>query len=195
MKFTTKEMALVGMMAAFTAVVAVVFRFYPIAFGTVPFSVLPFVVVLSGGILGARLGAWSMLVYVMMGLVGIPVFSTEPFGGLVYILKPTFGFLLGYAPAAFAVGYILNKKEKPGLVTYCLAMMAGMAVIYLFGLTYLYFMTNIYLDQALAVGMMLKGMALFMGLDVIKSVAAAVVAKMVVQRLAGILETRNSRSL
>ncbi|MBM7856040.1 biotin transport system substrate-specific component [Desulfohalotomaculum tongense] len=195
MKLQTKEMALVGTMAAFMAVVSVVFRFYPIAFGAVPFSLLPFIVILTGGILGARLGAWSMAVYIMMGLAGLPVFATEPFGGVTYVLKPTFGFVLAYVPAAFVTGFIIGKRKNAGWLTYGLAMLLGMFVIYLFGLPYLYYITNIYLGKALTVKMMLAGMKPFMVLDVLKAAAAAVVAKLVVRRLSGVLENNNSKSI
>ncbi|MBO8136982.1 MAG: biotin transporter BioY [Desulfotomaculum sp.] len=193
MKFKTKDMTLVGIMASFMAVVSVVFRFYPIVFGTVPFSLLPLIVVLAGGILGARLGAWSAMVYILMGLAGLPVFATEPFGGITYVLKPTFGFLLGYIPAAYVSGLIV-KRENAGLMTYCLAMLAGMAVIYLCGLPYLYLMSNFYLGQAISIGMLLKGMAVFMILDVFKALAAAVLAMLVARRLPAI-GAENSKNI
>ncbi|MCD5407347.1 MAG: biotin transporter BioY [Desulfotomaculum sp.] len=184
MRFTTREMTMVATMAAIMAVVAIIFRFYPIVFGTVPFSLLPFIAVLAGGILGARLGAWSMTVYVLMGLVGLPVFATEPYGGIVYVLKPTFGFIIGYIAAAYVSGMIIKRKADAGILTYVLAMLAGMAAIYICGLPYLYLMLNLYLGQAVAFYKILVGMAPFMIFDVLKALVAAAVARSVVKRLA-----------
>lgn len=183
MRFKTREIALVGAMAAVTAVVALVFRFYPIAFGTVPFSLLPFIAVLAGGILGARLGAWSMVVYIVMGLAGFQVFATEPFGGPLYVLKPTFGFILGYIPAAFISGCIIHRNINAGIVSYGVAMLLGMVAIYLVGIPYLYLMMNFYVGQKVLLWQVMAGMGVFMLVDVIKALLAAVVARSVVKRL------------
>ncbi len=184
MKLKTKEMTMVALMAAATAVVAVVFRFYPLVLGTVPFSILPFMVVLAGGILGARLGALSMLVYLAMGLVGFQVFATEPYGGPLYVLKPTFGFVLGYIPAAYVSGILSHKRKRAaGLFDYALAMTAGMVVIYLVGIPYTYLMMNFYLGTAVALWKIISGMLVFIILDLIKGLFAAVISFAVVKRL------------
>lgn len=183
MRLNTRDITMVGTMAGVVAVVAVVFRFWPIAFGTVPFSLLPFMAVLAGGILGARLGAWSMVVYIVIGLVGLPVFSTEPYGGIIYVLKPTFGFIIGYIAAAYVSGAIISRKADAGIGTYGMAMLAGMGAIYLCGLPYFYMMMNFYIGKPLTFGQMTMGFLPFMGLDVVKAFAAAVVARAVVKRL------------
>lgn len=188
MRFKTRELTLIGTMAAVTAVVAVVFRFYPIALGTVPFSLLPFVAVLAGGLLGGRLGAWSMVTYLVMGLVGFQVFATEPYGGPLYIIKPTFGFLLGYIPAAFISGHIIWKNKDASIITYVVAMMLGMIMIYLVGIPYIYLMTKIYLGQSVTLWQVIGSMGILMLLDLAKAVGAALAARAVVKRLHGVLK-------
>lgn len=190
MRFKTREMALVGAMAAVTAVVALVFRFYPVVLGAVPFSLLPFIAVLAGGILGPRLGAWSMIVYIVMGLAGFQVFATEPFGGPLYVLKPTFGFLFGYVPAAYISGFIIWRNINAGIVTYSVAMLLGIVVIYLVGIPYLYLMLNFYLGKKVLLWQVTAGMGVLMLIDVAKALAAAVVAKSMVKRLASVVSHR-----
>ncbi|MCD6156016.1 MAG: biotin transporter BioY, partial [Candidatus Atribacteria bacterium] len=75
-------------------VIASLFSRY--AQGTIPFSLLPFVVVLAGWLLRPQEAFWSMSTYILLGLVGLPVFASPPFGGPAYLLKPSFGFLLGF---------------------------------------------------------------------------------------------------
>lgn len=183
MKFKTREMTLVAAMAAVTAVAAMIFRFYPVALGTVPFSILPLIAVLTGAILGPRLGAWSMIIYIMMGLVGFQVFATEPFGGPLYILKPTFGFTLGYIPAAYLSGLIIWRNINAGIVIYSGAMLLGIVVIYLVGIPYLYIMMNFYLGQKLLLWHVVAGMGILFLIDIAKALAAALMAKSLVKRL------------
>ncbi len=182
-KLKTREMTLTAMMVAATAVVAVVFRFYPLVLGTIPFSMLPFMAVLAGGILGARLGALSMLVYLLMGLVGFQIFATEPYGGPLYVLKPTFGFVLGYIPAAYVSGFLSRKSKGAGLRHYIVAMIAGIAVIYIIGLPYSYIMLNFYLGNAVALWQLISGMLVFIALDLVKGLLAGMLSYAIAKRL------------
>jgi len=174
-------MVLVALFAALAVTVALLFRF----FGgmIVPFSLLPFVVLLAGGLLGARLGALSMGVYVIMGLVGIPVFEKPPFGGPAYVLSPTFGFLIGFIVAAYVVGLILQERD-PGPVRLAVAMLAGVAVIYVIGLPYLYAIINYYMGTAIDIpGALMIGFVPFIGFDFLKALAAGMLVKAVSVRL------------
>ena len=139
---------------------------------------------LAGAILGARLGALSMLVYILLGLAGLPVFATPPFGGPSYVLQPTFGFLPGFAGCAYVTGLLLKGKEDAGVTRYFLAMVAGISVGYLIGLPYLYIILNFYLAKAMSVAQVLAiGFTPFIALDLVKAVIAAVLAKTVHRRL------------
>ena len=78
----------------------------------VPMTLQPMAVLLVGGLLGARLGALSMILYLAMGAAGLPVFTpTVPLVGVARLLGPTGGYLLAYPLAAWAVGACVN----PGL--------------------------------------------------------------------------------
>lgn len=133
MKLSTREVALAGLMTGFMIVVTVITRI-PFVHTAIPFSMQPLVALLAGLLLGSRIGALSMVAYVTLGLVGLPVFATEPFGGPAYLLKPTFGFLLGQVAAAYLAGKILESLGQISPSRYLLASLAGMCVIYLVGL-------------------------------------------------------------
>lgn len=182
MRFKTKEIALAGLMAALMVVVTVITRI-PFVNAVVPFSFQPLVAVLAGTLLGARTGALSVLVYLLLGLAGLPVFATEPFGGLMYVLKPTFGFLVGQVAAAYVAGKLLENR-KAGLPRYIIASLAGMAVIYLVGLPYLYAALNFYLGKATSVMRVLQiGFIPYVLWDLLKGIVVAIIARAVHRRL------------
>ena len=150
----------------------------------VPFSLMPFVVMLAGGILGARLGALSVVVYILLGLIGVPVFATPPFGGPAYVLQPTFGFLLGFILSAYVTGTLLKNREQGSFACYLFSMVAGIFAYYLIGLPYLYIILNFYIGNAVSVSKVLAiGFTPFIIFDLVKAIAAASLARAVCRRL------------
>ncbi len=181
MKLSAKEISLAAMFAALAAVAAALFRF---GAPVVPFSLVPFVAVLAGMLLGPRLGALSMSVYVLMGLLGLPVFEKPPFGGPAYILQPTFGFLLGFVLGACITGLLMPKKGDPGIPRYILASVGGVLGVYLAGLPYLYIILNFYLGNAVPVLKVIQlGFLPFIALDLVKAVFASFLARAVIRRV------------
>jgi biotin transport system substrate-specific component len=181
MKFSARDIALAGMFAALAAIVAVLGRFGITAI--VPFSLQPLVVLLAGGLLGARLGAMSISVYVLMGLIGLPVFEKPPFGGPAYILQPTFGFLIAFIAAAYVIGKLLEGK-KSGFGCYFMAMLAGLFIIYAIGLPYFYLIFNFYIGKAMPVISVIKIAFLpFVGFDLLKAIMSASLAMAVSRRI------------
>lgn len=100
----------------------------------VPFTLQTFFVLLSGAILGARLGFVSQVLYLTMGIAGIPVFSGFS-AGIVKLFGPTGGYLIGFPIAAFVIGYLINKKEH--YLWTLLSVSAGLFIIFLLGTLYL----------------------------------------------------------
>ena len=81
----------------------------------VPMTLQPMAVLLVGGLLGARLGALSMILYLAMGAAGLPVFTpTVPLLGVARLFGPTGGYLLAYPVAAWATGWFANPGRQPG---------------------------------------------------------------------------------
>jgi len=101
----------------------------------VPFTLQTLFVLLAGAFLGMRNGALSQMLYVVLGVLGLPVFSG--FGsGIGRIIGPTGGYLLSFPFAALAVGYILQKKN--GFLWSLGAMTLGLLIIFSLGTIQLY---------------------------------------------------------
>jgi len=99
-------------------------------------------VYLSGLVLGSRAGALSQAIYLLLGLLGLPVFASG--GGPAYIVSPTFGYLVAFIPASFIVGMLVRRLRGRLRI---LSIVAGMLVVYSIGVGYLYFSMNVLLDK------------------------------------------------
>ncbi|MCL7412350.1 MAG: biotin transporter BioY [ANME-2 cluster archaeon] len=163
----TKPLIYAALFAALTAIGA--FIKIPIPLSPVPITLQVFFVLLAGLVLGARWGGTSMVVYVMLGIIGLPVFSGGS-SGLGVLLGPTGGYLIGFVAGAFVTGLIYTGAGQKVHVTIG-AMIAGLAVIYLLGVIQLSIVAHISIPQAVAVGM-----APFLLGDAIKILAALIVA-------------------
>lgn len=127
--------------AVFVAIAAQVA--VPLPGTPVPMTLQPLAVLLVGGLLGARLGAASLILYLAMGAAGLPVFTpTVPLVGIARLLGPTGGYLLAYPLAAYAVGALLTPGRRPGVGRVALAVLAGLALIHLGGLAQLAVLTG-----------------------------------------------------
>ena len=126
--------------ALFTAlIVAGGFVRFPI--GAVPITLQTLFVLLAGSLCGKRVGALSSLIYVALGLIGIPVFSAG--GGFAYVLYPTFGYLVG-----FIFGGLIAGIPKKGFIKRVVFNLLAVLVIHLIGVTYFYLTSNLYLQIA-----------------------------------------------
>lgn len=119
--------------ALFAALLAAVAPFkIPLGFTPVPITLQTLVVLLSGAMLGPYYGALSMILYVAVGALGLPVFAGGG-SGIGALLGPTGGYLFSYFIAAFAIGKILQIRKSPKYFDYVLAMIAGTIIIYALG--------------------------------------------------------------
>lgn len=149
-KLTVKEIVCGGMFTALVAAGA----FIKIPVPGMDYFTLQFLfVLLAGMILGYKLGAISVGVYVLLGLCGLPIFAAG--GGIAYIFRPSFGYLVGFILAAFATGMIVDKSGIRGYVKYLMAAFAGFVVTYGIGLVYKYMMLNFYVGEKTAFVMVL----------------------------------------
>jgi biotin transport system substrate-specific component len=129
-RFNTKSIVLC---AFFTALI-IVGAFLRIPTPIVPITFQVTFCMLAGLLLGSKLGALSVAVYIALGLVGIPVFTEG--GGIGYVLKPTFGYILGFLVGAYVAGLIAEKFVKPKFWVYLAASFAGILVVYIIGTIY-----------------------------------------------------------
>lgn len=135
----TLSLTAISLFAALTAIGA----FIRIPLPYVPFTLQVLFVYLAGSLLGSKKGMQSQLVYVGVGLAGLPVFTQG--GGIGYFLQPTFGYLLGYIAGAFVVGWIIERMTAPKVYHFILANLAGLFVVYLIGVPYLYMALNLWM--------------------------------------------------
>jgi biotin transport system substrate-specific component len=146
----------------------------PVPFTQVPFTFQPTVVLLSGLVLGPRLGAMSQLLYLAAGIAGLPVFAVSPTLplGALRLFGPTGGYLLSYPLAAFVAGALARLGFDRRYVTSIAAMALGLVVIYACGTLWLAYAavgrTAIGFASAFA-----AGVAPFVIADVVKLAAAA----------------------
>lgn len=129
-KLSTKEMCECSLFAVLIAIGA----FIKIPVSIVPITLQTLFVVMAAMILGPRKAVTSVLLYIIIGLLGIPVFANG--GGLAYVLQPSFGYLLGFVLAAWFIGSL--TKLKIGFWKSLLISVAGMLIIYLLGMIYFY---------------------------------------------------------
>jgi len=134
---------------------------------------------LAGTLLGARLGALSQAVYLILGTIGLPVFAGGK-AGIGVLFGPTGGYLIGFIAAAFVIGKLTALKARPGFAWLCLSLSAGAAVVYALGVVQLSVVARLSLTKALAVGILP-----FLPGDVIKIVLAAIVALKLREHLGG----------
>lgn len=177
-KSRTYRMILVALFAALIAVGA----FIRIPVPLVPFTMQTFFIVLSGMLLGKKLGAASAALYLLIGLIGIPVFTQG--GGIGYVLKPSFGYLIGFVVGAFLTGAIARRTPSPSLGRLMFAAGAGLIAVYAIGTTYFYFLSNYYLGQQVSVwSSVLYCFLVFVPGDLAKSFVAALIAKRMIPAL------------
>lgn len=137
----TRNMILCAFFAALIAVGA----FIRVPIPVVPFTLQFLFTTLAGLLLGGRLGSMSVLIYTAIGLLGVPVFAEG--GGLAYVLKPSFGYILGFALGAYVTGVMANRIAIPSTRRLLGATFSGLAVVYACGLIYFYAMSNLYLGN------------------------------------------------
>ena len=95
-----------------------------------------------GILLGSKLGALAVLLYVVIGLLGLPIFAAG--GGLAYIVRPSFGYLIGFIAGAYVTGIICEKTNEIAAKKYVLAVLSGLLATYMIGLGYKYIILNYY---------------------------------------------------
>lgn len=138
------------------------------------FTMQTFFVILSFYLIGAKRSMISALLYVILGLIGVPIFANG--GGIGYILSPTFGFLTGFVISSYICGKMCEKSKKITV----LPALFSLVIIYFFGALHFFVIQKLYLSNNVTVGTVLVNCVLvFLPFDLILSLLAVSVAKRV----------------
>lgn len=169
----TKSMILAALFAALTAVGALIRIPTPIS----SFSLQVLFVAMSGVLLGSKWGLLSQLTYILLGLVGLPIFVSG--GGPGAMLQPTFGFLLGMAAMSWLVGFIIERRGAK-FFTICWACALGLIPLYAIGLPYMHVILAVYMKLGQTIwDTVWGGMIIFLPWDALKiAVTAALCVKL-----------------
>ena len=133
----------------FTALIAVG-AFIKIPIPVVPFTLQFLFTTLAGLLLGSRKGTISVVAYMLLGLAGLPIFSEG--GGIWYIFKPSFGYIIGFCLGTFVTGLIAERMKEKTIPRYLLANFTGLLIVYAAGMVYYYVICNYVIDTPIALG-------------------------------------------
>jgi len=172
-RMSTRGMIYASLFGALTAMGALI----SIPLQPVPVTLQTMFLYLAGSLLGGSLGALSQVIYVILGAIGLPVFSGGK-AGLGVFLGPTGGYLVGFIAAAFVTGKIGRSRPDAGLLWLVFAMLAGTAVVYALGVLQLVLVGKLPLGKAAAVGVLP-----FLPGDALKIAAASVITLKVRDRV------------
>ncbi len=143
-----RDLGLVSIFVGITAAAAQVR--IPLPFTPVPITGQTFAVLLCGAAIGARRGAFAQLAYLLLGSAGLPIFA----GGACGLPSgPSGGYLIGFVPAAYLIGFLVERGWDRRVRTASLAMLLGNAVIYAFGLPWLAAFVGGPVSKVLALGL------------------------------------------
>lgn len=142
MKLSARELTISAMFTALIIVGAFIRVDIPLPLYTMHFTLQWFFVIMTGLLLGEKLGTMSVIAYILLGLVGLPIFAAG--GGIGYVLRPGFGFLLGFVLSAFIMGFINKYIKKHGFTEMLMISTLGMLVYYFVGAVYFYLIKNFY---------------------------------------------------
>lgn len=162
----TRKITMIGLMTAVTCILGPLS--VPLPFSPVPITLTNFAVFLSIYILGIKHGTISLLIYLTLGTIGLPVFSSFS-GGLGKLAGPTGGYLFGFIFLALIHGFFMLRFHKNTFAS-VIGMSLGMIVCYLFGTIWLALQMNLTFGAALTIGVIpyLPG-------DAVKIILAAII--------------------
>lgn len=133
--------------ALFTTLIAVG-AFIKIPIPVVPFTLQFLFTMMAGLLLGGKLGAASVALYLALGLLGLPIFAEG--GGIWYVLKPSFGYLIGFCVATYITGKLTEKMEKLTILKLLVNNFLGLVIVYVMGMVYYYVICNYVIDTPIA---------------------------------------------
>ncbi|MEW6244475.1 MAG: biotin transporter BioY [Bacillota bacterium] len=175
MKLKTRDIVLAALHIATVAVSAQL----KVATEPIPVTLQVFAVFLGSLLLGGRRAAIAQFAYMLVGLFGVPVFANG--GGPGYLLRPSFGYIIGFLPAAYISGSL--GRKKPGFLYASLGTALGLLVLYAVGVPYSYFVLRFVVRADVQISQILAGaLYVYLPVDVLKIMTAVAVAVPIMKR-------------
>ncbi|MCH3965747.1 MAG: biotin transporter BioY [Clostridium sp.] len=171
--FSIKEMCTVAIFTAITAVLSQIS--IPLPFSPVPITMQVLAIYLSSIILGSKLGTLSQIIYILLGIVGIPVFANFS-GGLSVLVGPTGGFLISFPIIAFIIGK--TAENDLNFIFKILGLIFSLMVCYFIGTLQFIFITNMSIQKSIALCVLP-----YIPLDIVKIIVAYILGYNVRQAL------------
>jgi len=141
----TKTLIYCGLFTALIAAGA----FIKIPVPVVPFTLQFLFTMLAGLLLGAKRGTISVAAYMILGLIGLPIFSEG--GGLWYVFKPSFGYIIGFCIGTYVTGLIAERMKEKTIPHYLFANFTGLLIVYGVGMIYYYVICNYVINTPIGV--------------------------------------------
>ena len=192
----TKQLLLCALFAAATAA-SVFLPKIPIPGTPLMFTFQTLVVFLSGLMLSPKYALVSQLVYMALGLVGLPVFMSG--GGISYVMQPSFGFIIGFAVCTFLVSLLVRKQifalydadtaKARWFAIIKIAVFALVAIVamYIIAIIYMYLIYNLYMGKESTFIVIAVNMGVFVLMDIVKFVLSVLLGIAVMKRMGGLL--------
>jgi len=171
-KINTRELTLIGVIAAVTCILGPL----SLPIGIVPISLTNLVIYFAVYVLGRKRATLSYIVYLFIGLIGLPVFSGFS-GGFTKLFGPTGGYLIGFIFMAFISGIFIDKFSSKIYMCF-LGMILGTIATYIFGTAWLAYQANLTFNASLTVGVLP-----FIPGDIAKMVIASLIGPQIKKRL------------
>lgn len=141
----TKTLIYCGLFTALIAAGA----FIKIPIPVVPFTLQFLFTMLAGLLLGSKRGTISVAAYMILGLIGLPIFSEG--GGLWYVFKPSFGYIIGFCIGTYVTGLIAERMKEKTIPRYLFANFTGLLIVYAVGMIYYYVICNYVINTPIGV--------------------------------------------
>lgn len=142
---------------------------FAVPIGPIPISLQTLIVLIIGLILPTKQAVLTTVLYLIVGLIGLPIF-TQAMGGPHSVLLPSFGFILSFIPAVWVISKVRQMKSRDRMSNYLLAAFLGHLIIYTVGLSYMTFILNFYLGSGMSFGRIIAiGMLPFIPGDILKA--------------------------
>lgn len=168
-KVDVRKITIASMLCALLVVSA--FISIPVPFLAIKITLQTMIIFIIGSVLTPFYALISVLLYVVLGLFGLPVFSSG--SGPMYIFMPSFGFLLGFIIASPVMSKINNSAFKTQLHRYIISTTLAILIIYAVGIPYLYFILKFYLEKDVSFSYaLISGGLLFLPFDILKAIIA-----------------------